>query len=153
MRHQTGFTLIEFTVTLLIGLLLVAAAGPTFSTIVTNNRMTSNANRFVQHLNFARSEAIKTRSSVSIAAKSGNTDWQPGWTVSVSGAVERDAVSLTPPLTFTANSAALQFRASGDLVGVTPVSFDLCETRNGEIGRRVTVQVTGRITVSSLTCT
>lgn len=153
MKHQPGYTLIEFTVTLLIGSFLAAAAGPSFSLIVTDNRLTNNANRFVQHLNLARSEAIKTRTNVSVAAKSGTTDWQPGWTVTVSGSVIRDATALTNPLTFTATSATLQYKASGDLVGVTPVSFDLCETRDGETGRRVSVQVTGRVTVSDLSCT
>ena len=136
---QRGFTLLELMTAIVVAVIVMAAAAPTFNNVLFNNRMTVSANEFTRFLQFARSEAVKARAAVQVGAKSGGTAWQSGWTVTVNGNTLKD-------------QAALQFRGDGGLAGLTPVRFELCENRGGETGRQITVRPTGHIAVTELIC-
>jgi len=65
-RSVLGFTLIELLITIAIGSILLALAVPSFNSLIVSSRLTTQANDFVAAVNFARSEAIKRNSSVSL---------------------------------------------------------------------------------------
>ncbi len=94
MHEQQGFTLFELIITLAIAAVVVGVAAPSFSTMIQDNRLSSQSLDFVAALNLARSEAIKRRVRVALC-KSANgldcvvdgedssTHWGQGWIVFV----------------------------------------------------------------------
>jgi len=156
MKMQRGFTIVELVITLLMVAILTAMAIPSFTTMIKNNRLTTQVNEFILALNITRSEAVKRGSSVTITANSSN--WNNGWTVAdSSGTALRigDAVQGTMTLTSGNTNTVITYLASGTAIGsptAAPGNFDLCDDRTGETGRRVSISATGRISVSNLTC-
>jgi type IV fimbrial biogenesis protein FimT len=65
-RRVSGFTLIELLVTISVASVLLAIAVPSFNQLILINRLTAQANEVVSALNFARSEAIKRNTRVSL---------------------------------------------------------------------------------------
>jgi len=80
-HYHNGFTLIELMVTISIAAILLGIAIPSFTSTITSNRLTTNANELVTALNLARSEAIKRGQHV-VVKKTG-TNWENGWQVFV----------------------------------------------------------------------
>jgi type IV fimbrial biogenesis protein FimT len=81
-----GFTLIELAITVVVLSVLLALAGPLFTGVVNNSRLTSNANEIVAALQIARSEALRRNARTSFCQStngttcSNNASWQ-GWLV------------------------------------------------------------------------
>jgi type IV fimbrial biogenesis protein FimT len=61
-----GFTLVELLITLGVGAVLLTVAVPAFQRLTMSSRLTTQANELVAALNFARSEAIKRNTSLSL---------------------------------------------------------------------------------------
>lgn len=80
-HYNQGFTLIELMVTISIAAILLGIAIPSFTSTITSNRLTTNANELVTALNLARSEAIKRGQHV-VVKKTG-PNWENGWQVFV----------------------------------------------------------------------
>lgn len=72
-RRGSGFTLVELLVTIGVASILLAIAVPSFNQLMVANRLTTQANDFVSAINFARSEAIKRNTSVSLCRVSSAT--------------------------------------------------------------------------------
>lgn len=72
-------------VTVAVASIVMGLAVPNFNETVRSNRLTASANEWVSTLNFARSEAIKRSSPVSVSRKEGTTSqqWEGGWDVFV----------------------------------------------------------------------
>ena len=80
-EYNSGFTLMELMVTIAIAAILVGIAIPSFTSIITSNRLTTSANELVTALNLARSEAVKRGQQV-VVSKTG-ANWENGWQVFV----------------------------------------------------------------------
>lgn len=91
MRQQTsGFTLVELLVTLSLLAILAALAVPSFRSVLARRAVLAAAEAMVSDLRYARSEAIKRVTTVSVCRSdngstcSGSTGaWQSGWLVFV----------------------------------------------------------------------
>lgn len=154
---EHGFTLVELMVTLAVAAIVVTVAIPSFTTTIQSNRLTVQANDLVTALNLARSEAIKRRATIDVTATdagdSGN-EWGAGWSVAVSGggATLRifDSLGDNTTLDSTNGVATIQYLASGR-ANVTD-TLTLCDDRDGETGRQITILTTGRVTTTTFTC-
>ena len=85
MNRQSGFTLPELMVTVVVVAILITVAVPGFRTMVQNNRITTQVNELVTSLNLARSEAIKRSTVVTVCASSSGANcvgnWDQGWII------------------------------------------------------------------------
>ena len=79
MKKQTGFTLVELMVTLVVVAILLTIGVPSFIQMVRNNRIATEANNMISALNIARSEALKLGRQVTVAKTGG--EWEAGWRV------------------------------------------------------------------------
>ena len=78
---NNGFTLIELMITLVVVIILVAIAAPSFTSMIRENRAATQANNLLSSLQVARSEAINRGVQVSIRSRSGNSVWEDGWRI------------------------------------------------------------------------
>jgi len=87
MKKQSGFTLIELMVTLIIAGILYAVAGPSISNVVSEKQSVATTNELLAALHIARSEAVKLNQRVTICESSNGTscsstgEWENGWIV------------------------------------------------------------------------
>lgn len=166
MKTQTGFTLVELMVTLVIAAILLTLAVPNFRDFLLNNRLSGVANEFIAAANLARSEAIKRGRNATVCVSNnsmtatptctGGTDWGDGWLVWVdsdgSGALngdERlrvgDALDNTG-VTFMGGVSTFVYDSRGAVDNTD--TLELCDDRTGETGRQISVTSTGRIEIN-----
>ena len=127
MNRQKGFTLVEMlTVSVIVGILL-AIGVPSFKYIGSQNRMSAEVNSLLGDLQYARSEALRERQSVTTCistngtACAGGTDWGRGWVVysNPAGAANPPAGSVLRIRTAFIGNVADTFTA-----GVNAVTFN-----------------------------
>ena len=133
-RRLAGFTLIELAIVLVIAALLVRVATPGMSRPVAARALAAQASEFMAALRFARSEAMKRGTPVTLCAavpaqppqacQSGRgVDWRAGWIIFVDGGrravLEQgdQVLRLQQPLRLTGGvagtRAAISFTAAG----------------------------------------
>lgn len=164
-----GVTLIELMVTITILGILGTLAAPSFRNMLVNNRLSNYNNDFVGLAAFARAEAVKRGTTVTMCRSSSLTscaasgEWAQGWIVYLGNAaagnsgtpvnVLQTRAALPAGYTLTGSgalAAAVEYDARGFVVSTG--SFTLCHAATGN-GRQISIDRT-RITVASLTsCT
>jgi len=97
-----GFTLVELMITITILAILLAVAVPSFNSTIRQNQIISESNNLLSSIMYARSEASKRGSNVSICSSSNgsscanSTDWSTGWIITdTNGNVLRTATAST----------------------------------------------------------
>ena len=82
---KNGFTFIELLITMSVMAIVVAVALPNFSEQIKDSRSEALGEEFSSALNYARMEAVKRSSRVSVCASSNGADcsddWTDGWIV------------------------------------------------------------------------
>lgn len=80
--YMRAFTLIELMVTIAVLAVVLVIAMPSFNRQINNNRADSAADEFTAALNYARSQAVRTKQRVSLCASSdGQTCTGSDWAV------------------------------------------------------------------------
>ena len=81
-----GFTLIELMITIVLAVVVISLAVPSFQETIRTNRLATQTNQFVSALNLARSEAIKRGVRVTVCRSGDQTScgtgsFEEGWIV------------------------------------------------------------------------
>lgn len=96
-RHVKGFTLVELLVTIVIGVLLMVVAVPSFVTFQKNAQLSDAVSNFIAAINVARANAMKQGVDAYLEPKSG-TDWRTGWTVYADTNFNQSYDAVTDPV-------------------------------------------------------
>ncbi|ODV41451.1 N-terminal methylation site [Cupriavidus sp. UYMMa02A] len=138
-RRSAGFTLIELMTTVLIAGILLSVATPYFSDFILGQRIRTAASDLASSLVYARSEAVKRNTGVTVAPATGG--WQNGWTVTVGAAVLGSHEAFTG-LTLTGPVGGLVYNSSGRLAAV-PTPFSISASGSSAVPRCVSVDLSG----------
>ena len=80
MKQQSGFTLLELMITIVILAIIIALAAPSMSNFVVRQRVSSQASELMLALAYARSEAVKQGVDIAVLpATNASTGWTDGW--------------------------------------------------------------------------
>jgi type IV fimbrial biogenesis protein FimT len=158
-----GFTLVEMSATLAVLIILSALAAVSMSSTLANNRTYAAQDEFIAYLAYARSEAIRRRSTVVIGATapvSGNA-FGGGWSVWVdaNGNGTRDAGETVlrsheavPNIVLGDGTVqAIVFTPMGFLTPTTAVDIKVCSTDPTLAGFDIVVQPSGLTDVAEVT--
>lgn len=69
-RSEQGFTLVELVITMVVAVILISIAVPSFTRIIATNRLTTTTNEIIAAVNVARMEAVKRNSSIAFCSDS-----------------------------------------------------------------------------------
>ncbi|WP_185955422.1 GspH/FimT family pseudopilin [Tepidiphilus sp. J10] len=83
-RDDSGFTLVELMVTIVVLAILLAIGIPSFATLIASNRLTSATNELIASLQTARTEALRRNARVTVCpadptATACSGAWRDGW--------------------------------------------------------------------------
>lgn len=166
--QQSGVTLAEVMVTVVVIAIMSAVAIPTFSSVFHSNRLSSYSSSFISSAQLARGEALKTNATVTLCVSSSgvtctnsSTGLQVGWIVfrdiNGNGAVDNgdSIIQVQEALSsdYRMNSSggnSLVFQPTG--VGSTSSTLIICKaTPSVDTNQRLIVlNSTGRVSVSSI---
>ncbi len=168
MNRQKGVTIIELMVAVGVLAILAAVAVPSYQFLITNNQVSTQSNRLLGSLLYARSESIKRGQTVSVCWSASGTacggtsgqGWSDGWMVFVDVGADGTYHSATDTLlkvesaipgghTIKSSYAnSVQFRPDGSSNAFG--NFTLCSADNEpQHTRQVDVSRSGRSRVTS----
>jgi type IV fimbrial biogenesis protein FimT len=117
-----GFTMVELLVVIAIVTVLASIAMPSFADFSVNQRLRTATYDLIADLSFARGEAIKRNSRVTISRV--GTSWAGGWSVSDNnGGALRAHPALDGSVAETTGPATVTFGLDGHQVGSTSATF------------------------------
>ncbi len=153
-RAQRGFTLIEMMVTIAVAAILLVVVVPSFRTFTLSQRVKSGSFDLYSTLMLARSEAVKRRATVTVAASA--ADWNNGWTIS-DGTTTLRSQDTPKGLTITSDATTLTYQLDGRLGSGSASYLQLAATGSTAAGKRcMTVDPAGvprsRVLIGSATC-
>ncbi|WP_417446184.1 GspH/FimT family pseudopilin [Kangiella sp.] len=153
---NTGLTLIELMVTIAVLGIVSAIAAPSFSNLISSNRLTGLANELNASFTSARAEAIKMKTDVTVAPIGGS--WAGGWIVTYvdSGAtvelLKQDPINKAVTLGTGSSTGSAVFNASGYSVGNHLGANGVVFCGADKNGRKVDVLPSGTTVVERVEC-
>lgn len=146
-QKQGGFTLVEALMVVAILGIFTALAAPSFNNTIATMRIKSTSFDLVNDLNIARSEAIKRKAAVVIAAE--GDDWNQGWRITTGGTTLKTHDALS-------TSIAIESAPDDDVTEINFLSngrpspepdpefgFSITSSLTGVTGRCVELEATG----------
>jgi len=157
---RSGFSLVEVLVTICLAAIILAVGVPSYQSVMRSSDMFANSSDMVTTLNYARVEAIKRGTSVQLSPQSG-TDWTTGTVVWVdsddddtldSGEALRlsDEFDSSSSVVSANSRSNFVFNAAGEVNNSDELT--LCDDRTGEVGRVISILISGAIYSQKVTC-
>ncbi len=160
-NQQSGMTLIELMMTLLIAGIVMVIAVPNMNQFIKNERLTGFTNSFLLDLMLARSKAVELNTPVIVCASNDEEtcsggDYDQGWIVVTApdgnindGEILKIQQELTAGISVALNDGALS-TITYDSRGFTPdipagAIISLCDDRGDDYARALTISPTGRV--------
>jgi type IV fimbrial biogenesis protein FimT len=172
-RKESGFTVVELMVTLIIAAVLVSLAVPNMRMFIQNARLSSQTNDLIADLNVTRSEAIKRGVPVTLCRSASpeaaspvcgsGANWESGWFVFSDKNGDRiytaadDTVIRTHPALAGNNTLRINLAGMADSLSYlqsglifpapnpgTQATFSFCDERGATAARGVVIENTGR---------
>ena len=166
--NNSGFTLIELMMVLLIIAITLGIGVPSFQGFIQDSRVAGLTNAFVSSLNYTRSEAVKRGSEVSLCKSSNGSScttsghWEQGWIVFVDssnfGTWDAGEEILRVQEKFDGNTRfqsttgvgnAFTFLGSGRMTSGHSGEMLLCDAPEA---RKININTVGRIHLIEATC-
>lgn len=162
MSNQTGLTLIELMITLVVGSMLLVIAVPSFLSFQKDNRRVTQLNELVSGLNLARSEAVKSNATVGFCPSANEADcsgatYDNGWIVFLNTDADNPPVrdgGESILRTHSGTTAGATLRATGITTGLnfqptgrptTAGEITYCDDRGASKARAIIVSLVGTI--------
>ena len=153
---QRGFTIIEIIVVVAIMGVLLTIAAPSFVSFTASQKVKTASFDLYAAMMYARSEAIKRKVNVTVAAAGG--DWKNGWTVQAAGV--GTPLRIQDPLsgvTFSNTTTSVVYRIDGRLTSAAALGVLIQpETSDSSIKNRcIRIDLTGlpkSSTISNTVC-
>ena len=155
-RPSRGFTLIELLVSVAVLVVVLSLAAPSFQKVIAAQRVKNASFDLFSALNYARSEAVKRNSSISLhAGASTNGAWNTGWRIDDGTTILR-SWAATKNLTVTEQSGGattVTYGRDGRLTTAVPkLEVRPTVTLTGVNARCVQVDLSGRPTTQNGAC-
>jgi type IV fimbrial biogenesis protein FimT len=149
-----GFTAIEMMIVVVIVAILTAMAAPGMGKMLRNQRVKTAAFDVFASLNFARSEAVKRNTTVTMTPYNA-ADWTAGWTITDSNGnvlkKERDKQVSSNEMVMT-GPASVVFARTGRLANAAVPKFNISTPGTNMQVRCVSVDLSGRPLTTEATC-
>lgn len=156
-RYRSGgFTIIELMIVLAVLSIIALVAVPNFREAIESNRVSTETNRLVSAINYARSEAVRVGDDVTLTADNGG--FAEGWCVHLGGNCAGDDVLRQfdgGNVAYDADANQITFNSRGeqDDAGFTiEVEPNDCEAGASEKRRVVRLSLSGRASVEREDC-
>lgn len=152
-RAETGFTLIELMITLSILVILLTVAVPSFREFIQAQRVKATSFDLLAAITYARSEALKRNSDVTLSAASGG--WANGWSISIGSATLRTQTGPDASVTITSTANSLTYGRDGRTSGTGATTLQLAPnpTVSWISPRCISIDLSGRPNSKQGTCT
>ena len=162
-RSQLGFTIVELMVALAVAGVLIGMALPAFNGLMAQRRLTAQVNDFMVAVQYARSEAAKRGTTVSLQSLDADDDaneWGEGYCVVIGNPGDcAGALRSFDPIgdsTLDAGGAmdgrdSITFNSRGLPVGAAAGTIDLCNP-DEDRGRQISLSLVGRVSSQELDC-
>lgn len=160
-KAQGGFTLIELLIAMVVLAITLAFGVPAFQDSTANSALRSTTMELVTALNAGRAEAVSRRSTLELKPADGSDDnWESGWLLDYDPG-EPDATQDADLQSFSVRGSVtidetsghdkpILFRSNGIMEvkggGPATYSFLICDDRDDEEGRTITINRFGQVT-------